>query len=577
MAKYPNVNAAAKYARDVVSGRIVACAYVQQACQRHLDDLARSKDKNYPYRFNKDKGEKACRFIQRLVHTKGEWAKKPINARRIRLEPWQQFIHACVYGWERKKDKRRRFRTVYIEVPRKNGKSIIAAGNGLYMFTADGEYGSEVYCGATTEKQAWEVFKPAKLMAKALVNLRRAFNVEVCAKKLERPDGSIFEPVIGDPGDGSSPHCAVVDEYHEHDGPELFDTMATGMGARREPMILVITTAGSNLAGPCKDLHDDVIKMLAGSVVDDELFGIIYTIDEGDDWTSPAALQKANPNIGVSVFTDYLLAQQARAIRNPRYTNTFKTKHLNVWVNASTAFFNMEHWQRAEDTSLRLADFNDAPLWLSLDLASKLDITSMVMLFARWEDDGKLHFYCFSRHYLPEDTIFDPDQKNTKLYQKWVATECENSGGTALTQTDGAEIDFNEIAADALELARDYEVREVPHDPWNATQLAQQLGEEGLTAVKIPQTTAHLSPGMKELESALKSGRFHHDGNPVLSWMISNVVSKEDANENVFPRKEREDQKIDGAVALIMAAYRAMLSVEEFNPLDDLDDEDLML
>lgn len=578
MAKYPSVNAAAKYARDVVSGRIVACKYVIQACQRHMDDLARCKAKGYPYRFNKEKAERACKFIQLLPHTKGEWARKPLAERRIVLEPWQLFIHAVLYGWERKSDKTRRFRTAYVEVPRKNGKSIIAAGNGLYTFGPDGEYGAEVYCGATTEKQAWEVFKPARLMVKALPNLRRSFMIDVMAKKLERPDGSVFEPVIGDPGDGSSPHCAIVDEYHEHDGPELFDTMATGMGAREQPLIFVITTAGSNIAGPCKDLHDDVVKVLEGSVEDDELFGIIYTIDEGDegdDWTDPNVLAKANPNIGVSVKADYLASQQRRAIRNPRYANIFKTKHLNIWVNSSAAFFNLEHWKQAEDTTLKIGNFTEVPAWFSLDLASKLDVCSFVQLFARWEDDGQLHYYCFSRHYLPEETIFDPDQKNAKLYQRWVNTKWDNSDGSALKQTDGAEVDFGEVGDEVLTLSENFMVREVPHDPWNSAQLAQQLNDEGLTAVKIPQTTTHLSPGMKEIESALKAGRFHHDGNPVLTWMMSNVVAKEDANENVFPRKDKKDQKIDGAVALIMAVYRAMLDEGERPSV--YEDEDVML
>lgn len=572
---FPCVNAATRYARDIVSGRIVACRYVINACQRHIDDLAKSKNKNYPFRFNKEKAEKVCRFIQKLPHTKGEWARKPINERRIVLEPWQLFIHACIYGWERKHDKTRRFRTAYVEVPRKNGKSIIAAGNALWMFAPDGEYGSEVYCGATTEKQAWEVFKPARLMVNALPDLRKSFGIGVRAKKLERGDGSVFEPVIGDPGDGSSPHCAIVDEYHEHDGPELYDTMATGMGARQQPLIFVITTSGSNIAGPCKDLHDDVVKILDGAVEDDEVFGVIYSIDEGDDWTDPACLVKANPNIGISVKKDYLESQQRRAIRNPRYANIFKTKHLDVWVNASSAFFNQEHWKACENAALCIDDFVDVPAWFSLDLASKLDICSFVQLFARWEDDGQLHYYCFSRHFLPEETIFDPDQKNAKLYQKWVNTQWNNSDGSALKQTDGAEVDFNEVGDEVLTLASKHMVREVPHDPWNSAQLAQQLNENGLLAVKIPQTVAHLSPGMKELESAMKSGRFHHDGNPVLSWMISNVVAKEDANENVFPRKDKPDQKIDGAVALIMAVYRAML--DEGEKPSVYEDDDVML
>ncbi|WP_238988909.1 terminase large subunit [Vibrio parahaemolyticus] len=577
MAKYPNVNAAAKYARDVVSGRIVACKYVIQACKRHLDDIEKSKSKAYPYRFNKDKAEAVCRFIQLLPHTKGKWAKKPLKDRRIKLEPWQLFIHAVLYGWERKKDKRRRFRVAYVEVPRKNGKSIIAAGNGLWMFAPDNEYGAEVYCGATTEKQAWEVFKPAKKMAEALPNLRRSFLIDVMAKKMERPDGSIFEPVIGDPGDGSSPHCAIVDEYHEHDGPELYDTMSTGMGAREQPLIFVITTSGYNIAGPCKDLHDDVVKILEGTTDDDEIFGIIYTIDEDDDWTDPAVLAKANPNLGVSVDEDWLRSQQMRAIRNPRYANTFKTKHLNRWVSASLAFFNMEDWKAAEDTSLSIEDFKDSSCWLSLDLASKIDICSQIMLFTRKDDKGQLHFYIFSKHYLPEDTVFDPDTKNRKVYQKWVGTPWPNSGGSALISTDGAEVDFNEIGEDIQNFSDEFEVREVPHDPWGSTQLAQELTAAGITAVKVPQTTAHLSPGMIELEAALKAGRVHHDGNPVLTWMMSNVVSKPDANENHFPRKDKPDQKIDGAVALIMAVYRAHLATETFDPFDDLDDEDLYL
>ncbi len=573
MAKYPNVNAAHKYAREIVSGRIDACKYVKQACQRHLDDLERSKtDKSWGYRFDKDSAERACRFMQKLVHTKGEWAKKPLADRRIKLEPWQQLIHVVIYGWLRRCDKKRRFRYAYVEVPRKNGKSIIAAGNALYTFCADDEYAAEVYCGATTEKQAWEVFKPARQMVKALPQLTSWAGIAIMAKKLERNDGAVFEPVIGDPGDGSSPHCAIIDEYHEHDGPELFDTMATGMGAREQPLIFVITTSGSNIAGPCKDLHDDVVHVLAGTVVDDELFGIIYTIDDGDDWTDPAVLAKANPNIGISVKRDYLQSQQRRAMRNPRYASIFKTKHLDIWVNASSAFFNQEHWNKAEDLNLNIADFGGCDCWISLDMATKLDVCSMVIVFARREDDGQLHFYVFSRHYLPEDTIFDPDQKNAKIYQQWVGTIWENSEGGALKQTDGAELDFNEVAAEVVDLAERYRVREVPHDPWNSAQLAQDLSEEGLLTVKIPQTVAHLSAPMKEIEAALKAGRLHHDGNPVLSWMISNVTATEDRNENVFPRKDKPHQKIDGAVSLIMGVGRAMLDHgDERSPYDDED------
>lgn len=290
---YPNVNAANQYARDVVRGKIVACQFVIQACQRHLDDLMAEKSKSFRYRFDKDLAERAAKFIQLLPHTKGEWAFKRMP---ITLEPWQLFVICCAFGWVNKGIRLRRFREVYTEIPRKNGKSAISAGVALYCFACDNEFGAEVYSGATTEKQAWEVFRPERLMCKRTPMLTEAFGIEVNASNMNRPeDGARFEPLIGNPGDGSSPHCAVVDEYHEHATDALYTTMLTGMGARRQPLMWAITTAGYNIEGPCYDKRREVIEMLNGSVPNDELFGIIYTVDEGDDWTDPQVLEKANP------------------------------------------------------------------------------------------------------------------------------------------------------------------------------------------------------------------------------------------------------------------------------------------
>ncbi|WP_250158317.1 terminase large subunit domain-containing protein [Escherichia coli] len=336
---YPNVNAANQYARDVVRGKIVACQFVIQACQRHLDDLMAEKSKSFRYRFDKDLAERAAKFIQLLPHTKGEWAFKRMP---ITLEPWQLFVICCAFGWVNKGSRLRRFREVYTEIPRKNGKSAISAGVALYCFACDNEFGAEVYSGATTEKQAWEVFRPARLMCKRTPMLTEAFGIEVNASNMNRPeDGARFEPLIGNPGDGSSPHCAVVDEYHEHATDALYTTMLTGMGARRQPLMWAITTAGYNIEGPCYDKRREVIEMLNGSVPNDELFGIIYTVDEGDDWTDPQVLEKANPNIGVSVYREFLLSQQQRAKNNARLANVFKTKHLNIWVSARSAYFNL--------------------------------------------------------------------------------------------------------------------------------------------------------------------------------------------------------------------------------------------
>jgi phage terminase large subunit-like protein len=556
---YKNVNAANQYARDIVKGKIIACKYVIDACQRHLDDLEQEKNKSFKYKFNKDLAEKVCKFIQLLPHTKGEWAFKRMP---ITLEPWQLFIFCCVFGWVHKKTNLRRFREVYTEIPRKNGKSAISAGTGLYCFSADNEFGAEVYSGATTEKQAWEVFRPARLMCKRTPLLCEAFGIAVNASNLSRiADGARFEPLIGNPGDGASPSCAIVDEYHEHDTDSLYTTMLTGMGARKQPLMWAITTAGYNIEGPCYDKRREVIDMLNGTVPNDELFGIIYTIDEGDDWTDPSALEKANPNIGISVYRDFLLSQQQRAINNARLANTFKTKHLNVWVSAKSAFFNMISWANCEDKSLSLEQFEGQSVIRGYDLARKLDMNSGVRLFHRILD-GKRHYYCISpKFWVPYDTVYGADvedRKTAERFQKWI-----NTGH--LDVTDGAEIDYREILHDAIESNKDNPVTVSAIDPHGATNLSHHLADEGLNPVTIIQNFTNLSDPMKELEAAIQSGRFHHDGNPILTWCISNVVGKNaPGNDDVVrPIKERNENKIDGAVALIMAIGRIILSEQD--------------
>ncbi|WP_119689216.1 terminase large subunit [Acinetobacter nosocomialis] len=556
---YPNVEAANKWCKAVVAGKIPTCKWVKLACQRHLDDLAKSKSKDYPYKFEPRLAEKKILFVQLLPHTKGEWALKRL---KITLEDWQKFGLAVTFGWVRKKDGYRRFRESYWEVPRKNGKSAIAAGVALNMFCNDGEFGSEVYSGATTEKQAWEVFKPAKLMVTRSPDLLEATGIVVNAGSLAIPtDGSLFEPIIGDPGDGQSPHCAIVDEYHEHPDSRLYDTMQTGMGARRQPLIFTITTAGFDIEGPCYELRDRVMQMLLGVTEDDELFGWIWTIDEDDDWTDPSVLRKANPNYDVSVYEDYLKSQQHKAILHPSRQNTFKTKHLNVWVSARTAFFNIEKWKACADPKLTIDKFKAVPCLISADLAAKIDLAATVNLFYRRESDGKIHYYCVApKFYVPEDTVFNGEEKQViKLYQKWL-----NMG--LIDAHDKAENDLNKIADDITDMAQHVALTEVPLDEWGGFQIISKVEEKGYTAVKIPKTTKSFSPAMRELEAAIAAKRFHHDGNPILTWMISNVIASPDANNNVFPRKANNSKKIDGAIALLMGINRAMFLAGEADP-----------
>ncbi|KQP43922.1 terminase large subunit [Pseudorhodoferax sp. Leaf274] len=557
MAKAGAGREAVEFAKAIIAGKIPACRYVKLACQRHLDDLEAAKDPAYPYYFDEKEAQRRVDFIEMLPHTKGEWAFK---RQLVTLERWQKFGIVCTFGWRRKSDDTRRFRESYWEVNRKNGKSVIAAGVGLSMFTQDNEFGAEVYSGATTEKQAWEVFRPARLMVARTPLLKDAAGIEVNASNLSKPaDGSRFEPLIGNPGDGSSPSCSIVDEYHEHDSDALYTTMLTGMGARKQPLMFIITTAGANIEGPCYDKRREVIEMLEGIVPNDELFGWIWTIDEGDDWKDPKVLAKANPNIGVSVNQQYLESQQRRAIQRARFTNVFKTKHLGLWVTAKEGYFNVAQWEALKDTTLTLEQFEGQPCVLAFDLARKLDMNSMGRLF--WRDiDGKRHYYSVApRFWVPEDTVNNMDNRRmAERYQKWV-----NAG--LLLQTDGAEVDYREILGEAKDANKLNPVQASPMDPFGATNLSHQLDDEGLSPITITQNYTNMSDPMKELEAAIASGRFHHDGHPIMTWCIANVIGKHVAGNDdvVRPIKQGKDNKIDGAVTLIMGVGQLLVPPEK--------------
>jgi len=575
----PWADVATRYAVDVLEGRIPASKWARLACLRHVRDLARQGAEGFPYRWNPEileapstdpagqrhpgkpfrPAERICGFAQLMPHIKGDWAARGM---RIKLESWQTFVLASIFGWTRLEawDEaradlgqrgRRRFRIADLFVPRKNAKSTIAAVIGNYMLTADGEHGAEVYSGATSEDQAYEVFRPARLMAAATPEFTKHYAVSVNISNLAVvATNSKFEPVIGKPGDGASPSCAIVDEYHEHKTAALYETMETGMGARAQPLLLIITTAGSDISGPCFSHQVELQKVLEGTVVNERRFGVIYGIDEGDDWTDPAVLRKANPNFGVSVDGEFLEAQQRDAITNPRKQNVFKTKHLNVWVQAASPWLNLYHVQKAGDIALKRADFADWVHIAGLDLASKVDIASRVDLF-KGVRDGAERYVFFSRNYVPQSAI---DKEENAHYREWVAKGW-------LTVTPGNMISLKTIEED---LVRDSEeqapVTEIAFDAWGAREMAPSLQEQGFTVVDIPMQVRHLSEPMKLIQALFDDGRIQHDGNEATVWMLSNVEVLPDRNENIFPRKQRPENKIDAAVALIVAMARAMVA-----------------
>jgi phage terminase large subunit-like protein len=546
---------ATQYARDVVDGRIPSCKWHRLACTRHLHDLERAGTDAFPYLFNPEltdangktyrPAERICRFGELMPHIKGDWAAR---GQLIVLEAWQIFILVSIFGWVRRETFKRRFRVADLYVPRKNAKSTLAALIGLYMLALDDEFGAEVYSGATSLAQALEVFRPALLMAKATPRFLQTYGVSAMASNIAVIDkNSKFEPIIGKPGDGASPSCAVVDEYHEHQTPELYDTMQTGMGARSQPLILVITTAGTDISGPCFQHQNALEKILEGTLINEQRFGIVFTIDDGDDWTRENALRKANPNFGISIDAEYLIHQQRDAKDDPTKQNNFKTKHLNIWCQAASPWLNLYHLQQCGDSSLTLESFRAEECIVGLDLASREDIASKVYLFRRYIDDV-VHYYAISRNYIPESLLGMPENAH---YQGWV-----NSGH--LIATPGNMTDLSLIEEDLIESASIVVLREIAKDQYNSAQLGSNLALSGFEVVDIPQHVRYLSEPMHELKALVNAGRFHHDGNPAFVWMLSNVEVKPDRNENIFPRKLRNSNKIDAATALIIAMNRAL-------------------
>ena len=541
------------YAKDVVAGKVLTCKWVRRACERQLQDLIRFKGKESLYRFNPKltakngrtfyPADNLCAFIERLPHVKGPLAGEP-----IRLEPWQVFILTTVFGWI-KADGNRRFRRSYIEVPRGNAKSTLSSALALYMLAADGEGGAEVYSLATTRDQARIVFGDAQTMARQSAGFRARFGVGVGAHNMHvMASGSKFEALSaeGSTLDGLNIHFGCVDELHAHKTRTVYDVVETGTGKRDNSLLWVITTAGSNRSGICYEVRTFVTRLLDGVFEDDSQFGIIYGLDETDDWITEESLIKANPNWGVSVRPEVLLPLQAKAMQLPSAVNNFKTKHLNEWVNADTSWMDMRAWDRCANPSLTLAAYAGQPCWIGLDLASKVDIAALVLVFAHLEIDGA--YAVFGRYYLPEDTVH---ANGNSQYQGWM-----NAG--RLTVTPGNVIDFGWIETDLIDFVSRHSVQAVAFDPFQATQLSTRMMSEGMPMIEVRPTVLNFSEPMKTLEALVLQGKLIHDGDPVLGWMASNVVAHLDAKDNIYPRKERPENKIDGIVALIMGLSRAI-------------------
>ena len=564
---------ALKYCKDIISGKIPACNYVKLSCQRHINDLSKQSDSDYPYRFDKALANRRCKFSEAFAHVKGKWA-----GQKLKLEPFQIFIQCCLFGWIKKETGKRRFRISYIELPRKNGKSTMAATDGLYMLSADGEKSSEVYSGATTEKQALEVFRPAWQMAQKSDGFKEKFKASLSGTPRNPTsiyilsDMSRFEPIVGKPGDGSSPQCAIIDEFHEANTSDQYDSMDTGMGAREQPLMDVITTAGTNTSSPCYEMHMKAVKVLDGTIQDDSFFSIIYTIDQGKDYRDFNVWIEANPNYGVSIQKDFLFQKYTETMTDVNKQNINLCKHLNVWTNAGTAWMNMTKWAACEDKTLKIEDYKGKNCYIAIDLANKIDICAKIQLFsdgvAETErevvdpDTGEVvikktlkeKFVFFTKFYLPEDTVNLPGNEH---YTNW-----QKEG--LLTVTSGARTDFKFIEDDIKADNSLYPIQELAFDPREATYLINNIQEwASFECIEVNQGPTMMSEPMKELEALIYDGMIRHDGNKIFTWMMGNVIKKQGRNSGpvkyYYPTKQKDSDKIDGPVALIMGVGQAML------------------
>lgn len=531
------------YAHTIVDGEILSGKLTIQACQRFIDDLQTAEGRGLF--FDVDAAQHALDWYEFIPHVKGRLAGQPIE-----LAPWQAFIISNVFGWKILNERGelvRRFRTAYVEVARKNSKSTLSSGIGLYMAGADGEGGAEVYSAATTRDQARIVFDDAAMMVKKSPVLKRLFGVhKLNIHQIE--SGSKFEPLSADANtlDGLNVHCGIIDELHAHKTREVYDVIETATGSREQPLLFCITTAGFNKAGICYEVREYGTKVISGAVNDDSFFCIIYTLDDGDNWDDEANWIKANPHYGLSVKPDDIRRLAKKAREMPTARNNFLTKRLNIWCNAETAWLDMNAWEQCP-TIAPLDDRLLSPTWLGVDLANKKDIAGAIAVF---KINDAVHISC--KFWYPEDRLQHIGRTRAEMFRAWAA-----DGYIKLTA--GNVIDHDVIANDIAEWVDGFTLREICFDPWGGVQFAKRMQDDlGFPMVEVQQSVKNLSEAMKTVEALMLSGKLAHENNPVMNWMMSNVVAKEDANENIFPRKSTPENKIDGAVALFTAMNRVI-------------------
>lgn len=545
-----------KYALDIVNKKYVAGITEINGCKRHLEDLEKSKDEDFPYYYDPEKAKRVIKFFGYMKHVKGA-----LRGQYIELAPFQKFILGSIYGWRRKDDHTRRFRIAYNQVGRKNAKSTLTSGMANYEIGFSGTLGAEVYCTATKRDQAKIVFDDARLMAEGSKDLRKRLRVTRDLIYYKKENGKCL-PLSKDAktADGFSPSFGILDEYHEHKTSEMYDVLLSGMGQREEPLLWIITTAGFNLTSPCYKEYEYAKQVVNGIVENDEYFVYIAELDKDDEITDPEVFAKANPLLRTAPkMLKYLKSQLKLALDNPEKMRNFLTKNLNKWVAfKENSYIDMDKFKKNIVDVLPSIKRYDS--YVGVDLSSKIDITAVGTVTPI--EDGKFVFkaHCF----MPEDVVHQKQLKDKVPYSTWV-----DMGLITLTPGDVVDYDFIEWYIEN-DIDKKTNVEELDYDPWNATQFANSMQDKGYEAVEIRQGYATLSEPLKVMREEIYKGNIIYEKNPLMIWMFSNAVVKMDSNENIMLNKEKSINRIDIVIALVCAFSRAMYAAE--NGMIDLNE-----
>ena len=491
--------------------------------------------------YAKEAANRAIGFFRDcLTHVKGEKAGQPFE-----LDNWQEDIVGALFGWKRP-DGTRRFRTAYIEIPRKNGKSTLCAGLALYMlFSKDGsEAGAEVYSAAAEREQASIVFDIASQMVSAEPVLR---DCSTTFRKSIAFRNRSYKVLSADSytKHGLNASGIVFDELHCQKNRDLWDVLSTSTGSRKQPLTVAITTAGFDRNSVCWEQHEYAGKVRDGIIEDDSFLPVIYGADKDDDFRLEKTWKKANPAYGISIREDYLEREAMKATELPSYENTFRRLHLNQWTEQAVRWLPMERWDEAQPFEA----FEGRPCWGGLDLASTTDIAAFVLVAQ--DDEGGIDV--LPTFWIPEENAHRRERRDRVPYEAWIKQGLIRS-------TSGDVIDYEQIREDIFKMSEQYNIQEIAVDRWNSTQLVTQLEGEGLNVAMFGQGFRSMSAPCKLLESLVMSTKCHHGGNPVLRWMMSNVAIESDAADNIKISKKRSTEKVDGVVALVMALARASQS-----------------